>query len=826
MALSFAENRLFGREQDIAYLMERCGRRGLTAVVGKPQMGKSWLLTEVARRLEEQRPKDGRLSLTGNGALVGYFESQGEFADMFPSAVQDLYVRWLEDAGYREQAQVAFEEQREGLIGKMGKLVGGLVADVSKAYGKGAEIAGGLVKQMFEGLAQADEDLKNGPIKLPELQLDQSRELLRIVCTATKRGAVLILDQWEKSPDLDKEKKILDAFLQHAGDESWPVCHVVVGTRDDAKPKGFVEDLVALYPSAKMRVLVDMTLTDAGAATAMLTAVRAEVAATKGVGDEALLGMIGGDPRVLARWTHPENVEEMRTGEDLERVAGEANSYEYLTFTRLLGGLGDEDRALAIRLVLLPLASRAEQWDALRPVALEGAAGKVLDKLKRTGVLETSSPPSYGHATRFSAAVGWFADNCEEEMRDEANGVVLGLAGAVTNASADGLPFLESLAGVRRWRVSLKLPRLAGALCESAYSLLSRDGVATEVFSGVSLGKAEEGAVRLFSMGLLNALNEAKRLNQLAQRDRILEELRALERTCSQDSIVRESLVRALMNTMYEVKLEGDLDRRDALLKELLERVMEVQAGPGERVRLAMGLYNTVNDATQEAKQGRAGALAQREDCLVKLEQLAAANPMEGGVREWVAKGLSNRLGFAKQESDLEVRDAVLQRLRQLGARYPEDGVVRGWLANGLFATLDAAAAEGKPERQEMLLEELRVLRRAYPEDAAVRRRLGAGLFSALLDTRDAAGTWLDKEAVAGRADALVEELRALGKANPEDESARKWWANGLLNGAQAAARSGATERAKELVAELHGLIDAHPEDAFLRGEMAPLLVG
>jgi hypothetical protein len=141
MALSFAENQLFGREQDIAYLMERCGRRGLTAVVGKPQMGKSWLLTEVARRLEEQRSKDGRLSLTGNGALVGYFESQGEFADMFPRAVQDLYVRWLEDAGYREQAQVAFEEQREGLIGKMGKLVGGLVADVSKAYGKGAELA-------------------------------------------------------------------------------------------------------------------------------------------------------------------------------------------------------------------------------------------------------------------------------------------------------------------------------------------------------------------------------------------------------------------------------------------------------------------------------------------------------------------------------------------------------------------------------------------------------------------------------------------------------------------------------------------------------------
>ena len=818
--MEFAQNRLFGREQDVAYLIERCGRRGLTAVVGKPQMGKSWLLTEVARRLTEERPAAGVLSLGGSGAMVGYVESQGEFADMLPRAVEDLYVRWLEDANYRQQAQVVFAQQKDGLIGKMGKVVGGLVAEVSKAYGKGAELAGGLVKQMFDELAKVNDDLKSGQMTLPGLQLDQSKELLQVVAAATGQGLVLILDQWEKSPDLEKEKKILDTFLRHAADADWPRCHVVLGARDDAKPRGYVEELVALYPSAKMRLLGEMQLADATAAGAMLGAVREEVPAAKGVGDEALLGMIGGDPRVLARWTHPENVEAMRTGTDLERVAEEANSYEYLTFTRVLGGLGDEDRALALRLVLVPLACQAEQWEALRPVVLEGAAGKGLDKLKRAGVLEASSPPSYGHATRFSAAVGWFAENCEEEMRDEANGLVLGLAEEVKDAGTDGLPYLESLAGVRRWSVSLKLPRLAGALCESAYSMLAHYGVETEVFPGAVREVKGEEVVRLLSMGLLNALNEVKRLGQLERRDGLLEELRALGRVYPQNAVVRDSLARGLMNTMFEAKQEGTLERRDALLQELWAMGSAAGAEAGERKRLAMGLFNTLNDATGEAQQGRAGALAQREDCLAKLTALAEAHPEDEGVREWLAKGLSNRLMYAKREGALEVRDAMLERLRLLGKAYPEDETVRGWLANGVFATADGVKEEGAWERQEALLEELRGVRRGHPEDAAVRAKLAAALFSALADARDAGA------AAAGRADALMDELRALGKAYPEDAEVRQWWAKGLRNALQAAVDGGLAERKEALRGEVETLIAGHPEDVFLQRRIALWLQG
>jgi hypothetical protein len=46
--------RLFGREAAVATLRQRTRRVGLTAVVGPPQIGKSWLLMETARQLDRE----------------------------------------------------------------------------------------------------------------------------------------------------------------------------------------------------------------------------------------------------------------------------------------------------------------------------------------------------------------------------------------------------------------------------------------------------------------------------------------------------------------------------------------------------------------------------------------------------------------------------------------------------------------------------------------------------------------------------------------------------------------------------------------------------
>ncbi len=75
---------LFGRQPDIDYLMQRVEKKGLTAIAGRPQMGKTWLLEQVGFLLDDHQT-----------CIVGYHESKGESDDHLLRAVMDLYRRWL-----------------------------------------------------------------------------------------------------------------------------------------------------------------------------------------------------------------------------------------------------------------------------------------------------------------------------------------------------------------------------------------------------------------------------------------------------------------------------------------------------------------------------------------------------------------------------------------------------------------------------------------------------------------------------------------------------------------------------------------------------------
>jgi hypothetical protein len=105
---------LFGREGDLAYLLKRARFKGLTAVVARPQMGKSWLLTELAHRLgaEHQTPY-----------LVGFAESFGETPDLLLRTVVDLYARWLSDASVWQQAKRVRENEKPNLLPGVAKAV-------------------------------------------------------------------------------------------------------------------------------------------------------------------------------------------------------------------------------------------------------------------------------------------------------------------------------------------------------------------------------------------------------------------------------------------------------------------------------------------------------------------------------------------------------------------------------------------------------------------------------------------------------------------------------------------------------------------------------
>jgi len=89
---------LFGREPDLAHLLDRVQRSGVTAVIARAQMGKSALLNELAARLT-QRP-DETLFKT---PLVGITESLGETSDLLLRAVSSLYTCWIASSNFREQ---------------------------------------------------------------------------------------------------------------------------------------------------------------------------------------------------------------------------------------------------------------------------------------------------------------------------------------------------------------------------------------------------------------------------------------------------------------------------------------------------------------------------------------------------------------------------------------------------------------------------------------------------------------------------------------------------------------------------------------------------
>ena len=241
---------IFGRELDIAHLLDRSRQRGITAVIGRPQMGKSWLLMELASRLSlSAKPAPSPIDVPHLFApptcLVGMFELQTDTSDFLLRAVVDLYSRWLSDSTYIQQAQASYQLQKKDLIGRTGEAVGSIFEAISKLVVP-LEGVGKLVKGTFEGLAQANRDLLEGGTQLPRLQIDQARELLELVSKITKSQLVLIFDQWEKSLEIDKQAGILDTFIRHV--DEWPSCHIFLGMRPDEKPRAAIKQLQKFFP--------------------------------------------------------------------------------------------------------------------------------------------------------------------------------------------------------------------------------------------------------------------------------------------------------------------------------------------------------------------------------------------------------------------------------------------------------------------------------------------------------------------------------------------------------------------------------------------------
>ena len=430
-------DQLFGRAADIRRLVDRASRPGLTALVARPLMGKSWTLTEVARQLQDQ------------GELVGYHESKGGEVSHLLYAVSNLYARWLCDSTMREQAISLWTRHKEALVPRVGQMVGTLFEKLGGGVVPGS--VAGLVRQAFDGLAEAQRDLLSGGLQIAPLPYDQALSLTRLVAEVSGRRVVLMLDAWEKSTSARSEYSTLEALLKHL--DSWPHTHVFLAVRypelaaaKDNEAYQWVLDLCNLSPSAQLYALGEMSLTDAAERRRLVTWIKGCVAAARQEADDRLAEMIDAYPGVLYFWTNEANRTSMATSDDLRKVAGNAQVGRYAELDRLLKAVPEARCAIAARLAFLPRLDEA-RWEALHDLVLGGLGITEIEGLIDAAVLNDERAPTYDHDTRQAAARKWFVENRGPMIRRVSEKLIEAMAAHITGMDLKSLIYFQELIG-------------------------------------------------------------------------------------------------------------------------------------------------------------------------------------------------------------------------------------------------------------------------------------------------------------------------------------------------------------------------------------------
>ena len=701
----------FGRDRDLEQLMDRAGVRGVTVLTGQPQIGKSTLLAELITHkgcnFPSSEPSEPSRRLHTNEALFGLAHQTGETPDLLPRAIQNLYQRWLGDSTYLQQARTVFAQQRTDLVTNLGKAVGAIL----KANGDAlhSPIGGDLVKSLFESLAIVNQDLKSGRSQLPSLPLDDSRELLEIVYRITEKPSVLILDQWDQSPDLTKESRVLEAFIRHY--DEWPPCHIFVACRLDETSRIILEELRDGFPQiVKIQEIGEMNLEDETLKGDLLSALHTNVPITRGVDPTVLLNLIAGNPAVLDRWLNSAEGQGSQSLDQLVSLANQAHRYAFPEFRRTLRDriLTDDERALAIRLLLLPATSDPDVWDTLRSLALGDAGGKLLDSLHRKGILRIGVPPSWGHAKRREAAFLSFLDNCSEEFSELSALIINNLAKRIRDLRPSESIYISSLAWVRGLPETLHLSAVSEALCECAHSLGIDNRFGSSTILNPPIDAFEVFTLPLLSMGLTNIT--ALEYADLDDQRQALNRLRLIYRGNVELEPHRKQFASGLFNLHLAVNKESNESSEAASL--LSELTGLAQEWPGDRWIIARLAATLVSAAARTEKP-------QDQDVLLdRLRQLNIGNPGEANLREDLARALSNAIWdvifdhpylelVSRSRGTVTRRNALFEELQTLQQRHPNDSYLREKLASTISSILLAPMGGDQTAWREGLLRAL-----------------------------------------------------------------------------------------------------------------------
>ena len=744
----------FGRQADLDYLLGRARASGLTAVVGRPQAGKTRLLKETRDRLVER------------GFIVGYAESTGEYPGVLLCALKDAYAR----ASATDKLGVLAMKAREDPLGVVAAVpVATLEVVLPKPLQGDFDLA----------LRRADEAGTSG-LEPTRLTYEDAFGLVSLLATASDHPIVLFLDAWDKCSRVAGAIAPLRGFLDHS--DAWPTCHLFLGVETDG-PSGrdaqdCLVDLGGRSPLADVRELGRMDLREPVERQHLVDYLIDELPAARDIEPGLALELLDGHPGVLHRWL----TMRPKTLNELEQLADDAQRYRYPELRELLARhcrSAPSSAGLLAALSILPQVNDEAVWRPLSLVLLEDLDTKAVRALQADGTLEVldrlDGVPSYGPQTRHAAARRiWLSDDeraLRKVARREIKRFIPELAEHVTDLGWDSWVFAAALAAILEQRADLELKGGLLVLCECAASLFpSWTGSDSHLLRSRTAGTAQDypRAATLVGMALANAHSLAGRKGSRAGSDALLKELRELCARHPGDSSVREQLAVALVDSVSQACRQRDGARRDSLLKGLRALCAEHPGDAAVREQLAVALVNAVTRACREEDR------ACRQALLAELRELDAQHPGDATVREQLAVALVNAVARARQEGHGACRDALLEELRRLCVEHPGDAAVREQLGLALVDGVTQAFWRGDRTRRDSLLKELRALYAQHPQDGGVRARLAAALYNTVVHTHQ-------RRDRACRS-ALLEELRALSREHPEDGTVRKRLTMALFN--------------------------------------------
>jgi tetratricopeptide (TPR) repeat protein len=458
---------MFGRELDVQYLLSRVRYAGITALSGRPLMGKTWTVAATIRKVLEE-----------GGYCVGYHEATGGESSHLLYTVANLYSHWLADSTMRAQALRLWEDYKHDLVPRAGQLVGTLF---EKLLGVVApEGVRSLVRMAFDGLASMQQKLISGDLQLPVLAYDEALSFTRLVAKMSGRRILLVLDAWEKMAALSQERSTLESILKHPDD--WDHVHLLLIVRNpqvdssqmDDQAHRQAMDLCRISNAAQLYELPMMDRSDTLEQRRMLDFVRERVPSARDRTDAELAEKIDGYPGVLNFWSTPTNRSTQRTWNDICREAHDAHALRYIELGHLLRALPADSLQVAARLAFLPRLDQ-NTWPIFRDIVLGDTTAAALTNLIDGGVVVSDDGfPTYGHDTRHVAAQRWFGEHQRPLLRRCAEFCTEATAALITGDKRLSIHYVEILNGCATAGRQAGVGPMARCLLDAAQAALAK----------------------------------------------------------------------------------------------------------------------------------------------------------------------------------------------------------------------------------------------------------------------------------------------------------------------------------------------------------------